>query len=129
MADLELLLFILTLFPGIFFIILLALSILSRVNSSLLYQRSWSNRKHIKTSRFFECAAYSRLNSQFRYDIQTLGIFAAFIIYDVDLIFFIPEVYHISMWSCHQFFFFFAYVYIFCLALSIDRAKGGFYWL
>ncbi len=49
-------------------------------------------RQHSKSIRFFECAAYSRLVGHLRYNLQALSLLAVFIIYDVDLFFFIAEV-------------------------------------
>lgn len=49
-------------------------------------------RHHGKSLRFFECAAYSRLVGHLRYNIQALSLLAVFIIYDVDLFFFIAEI-------------------------------------
>lgn len=49
-------------------------------------------RQHSKSVRFFECAAYSRLVGHLRYNLQALSLLAVFVIYDVDLFFFIAEV-------------------------------------
>lgn len=45
-----------------------------------------------RSTRFFECAAYARLLSSFRYGTQALGLAVLFLLYDVDLIFFMSEV-------------------------------------
>jgi NADH:ubiquinone oxidoreductase subunit 3 (subunit A) len=49
-------------------------------------------RTHPKTLRFFECAAYSRLIGHLRYNLQALSLLAVFVIYDVDLFFFLAEI-------------------------------------
>jgi hypothetical protein len=54
--------------------------------------KNFGLRNHPKSVRFFECAAYSRLVGHLRYNIQALSLLAVFIIYDVDLFFFIAEV-------------------------------------
>ena len=56
-------------------------------------------RHHNKSLRFFECAAYSRLVGHLRYNIQALSLLAVFIIYDIDLFFFITEVLTFDTWS------------------------------
>ena len=56
-------------------------------------------RKRQKSVRFFECAVYSRLIGHLRYDLQVLAFCAVFIIYDVDLVFFLAEVTHYELWG------------------------------
>jgi NADH:ubiquinone oxidoreductase subunit 3 (subunit A) len=55
---------------------------------------SWlsGSRRHRKNVRFFECAARPRLLSFFTYEIPMLAFCALFILYDADLLFFLPEV-------------------------------------
>ena len=60
--------------------------------SNNFFFKSSGVRAHPKTLRFFECAAYSRLVGHLRYNLQALSLLAVFIIYDVDLFFFIAEV-------------------------------------
>ena len=50
-----------------------------------------------KSVRFFECAVYARLIGHLRYDIQILAFCALFIIYDVDLVFFLAEATHYEL--------------------------------
>lgn len=128
MADAELLVFVLAAFQGFFFFIFIFLSAVTRLLGVFFFQRSWASRKRVKTTRLFECAVYSRLNSQLRYSVQALGLLAAFVIYDVDLIFFLPEVCHVSAWAPHQAAIFAAYVGFFLFALAYDNKKGGFMW-
>jgi|LauGreDrversion4_2_1035121.scaffolds.fasta_scaffold88720_3 NADH:ubiquinone oxidoreductase subunit 3 (subunit A) len=51
-------------------------------------------RQRLRSTRFFECAAYSRLGGWLRYSTQALGLVALFLLYDVDLLFFFSEVTH-----------------------------------
>ena len=48
-------------------------------------------RQRLRSTRFFECAAYSRLVGWLRYGTQGLALCAVFLIYDLDLIFFFAE--------------------------------------
>jgi len=72
----------------------LLLFVLSRqgVFTNYFFFKNLGLRNHSKSLRFFECAAYSRLVGHLRYNIQALSLLAVFIIYDVDLFFFIAEV-------------------------------------
>jgi NADH:ubiquinone oxidoreductase subunit 3 (subunit A) len=49
-------------------------------------------RRHRKNARFFECAARPRLLSLFTYELPFLAFCALFILYDADLLFFLPEI-------------------------------------
>jgi NADH:ubiquinone oxidoreductase subunit 3 (subunit A) len=49
-------------------------------------------RRHRKGARFFECAARPRLVGFFSYEVPLLAFCALFILYDADLLFFLPEV-------------------------------------
>jgi hypothetical protein len=72
----------------------LALFLLSRqgIFTANFFFKNLGLRSHSKSLRFFECAAYSRLVGHLRYNIQALSLLAVFIIYDVDLFFFIAEI-------------------------------------
>lgn len=59
--------------------------------SRVLFLQLKAPRRRTKSTRFFECAAYSRLVGQFRLELLTLGLALAFIVYDVDLVFFLAE--------------------------------------
>lgn len=59
--------------------------------SRVLFLQLKSSRRRLKSTRFFECAVYSRLVGQFKFDLMTLGLALAFLIYDVDLVFFLAE--------------------------------------
>lgn len=72
----------------------LILFLLSRqgIFTGYFFFKNLGLRHHTKSVRFFECAAYSRLVGHLRYNIQALSLLAVFIIYDVDLFFFIAEI-------------------------------------
>jgi NADH:ubiquinone oxidoreductase subunit 3 (subunit A) len=56
-------------------------------------------RRRLKSVRFFECAAYSRLNGKLQYDVHALSLCALFILYDIDLLFFFLDATTYSFWS------------------------------
>jgi NADH:ubiquinone oxidoreductase subunit 3 (subunit A) len=49
-------------------------------------------RRHRKNARFFECAARPRLLGFFTYEVPLLAFCALFVLYDADLLFFLPEI-------------------------------------
>ena len=59
-------------------------------------------RRRLKSTRFFECAAYARLVGWLRYGTQGLALCAVFLIYDVDLVFFFAEVTTFDQWTGPQ---------------------------
>ncbi len=71
-------------------------------------------RQRLRSTRFFECAAYSRLVGWLRYGTQGLALCAVFLIYDLDLIFFFAEMSTYDHWTwgqlalCVVYFLFFA---------------------
>lgn len=69
------------------------------VGAPYLLSRIAGARRRVKASRFFECAVYSRLPGQLKYDTQALGPLVAFLIYDVDLVFFLAEATHMPVWG------------------------------
>jgi NADH:ubiquinone oxidoreductase subunit 3 (subunit A) len=83
-------------------------------------------RQRLRSTRFFECAAYSRLNGWLRYSTQALGLGVLFILYDVDLIFFFAEVTHFEQWGWAQLLIAAAYAGLFIGGLIYDLRRYGF---
>jgi NADH:ubiquinone oxidoreductase subunit 3 (subunit A) len=125
MGELELGFFVVTLFLGFFFLVYLLVTLFERVLSFFLLQRSWAVRLHPRGVRLFECAALSRLSSQVSYSPQALGSVAAYVLYDLDLFFFVPALTQLGSGSLQQVGFFYAYCACFCLALGFDRLLRG----
>jgi NADH:ubiquinone oxidoreductase subunit 3 (subunit A) len=72
--------------------LLLALAIYRGLSVAPYFSWLVGARRHRKNVRFFECAARPRLLSFFSYEIPFLAFCALFILYDADLLFFLPEV-------------------------------------
>jgi NADH:ubiquinone oxidoreductase subunit 3 (subunit A) len=72
--------------------VLLALRFRPGLIDTAWWARSLGIRQRQKSTRFFECAAYSRLSGWVRYGTQSLALCAVFLLYDVDLVFFFTEV-------------------------------------
>lgn len=75
---------------------------------------------------FFECAAYSRQHVTTSYDINSIVTCVAFIIYDVDLLFFFPEAIHADMWAPVEAIMVTALVTLFGYGLWYDARRMGF---
>jgi hypothetical protein len=71
--------------------LLLVFAFWSRLTDTAWLAQYFGVRRRLKSTRFFECAAYSRLVGWLRYGTQGLALCAVFLIYDVDLIFFFTE--------------------------------------
>ncbi len=72
--------------------ILLIFALWARLTDTAWLSQQLGIRRRLRSTRFFECAAYSRLIGWLRYGTQGLALCAVFLIYDVDLIFFFAEV-------------------------------------
>jgi hypothetical protein len=64
--------------------------------------RNLGPRLRLRGTRFFECAAYPRLQGVVRYQTQALALCGVFLIYDLDLLFFFPELARLGVWSTWQ---------------------------
>lgn len=73
-----------------------------------------STRRRSRNVQFFECAAYGRLASHFKYEIPGLSVCLLFLLYDLDLCFFIVEVLGCLSWGYVQFVLFACYL-AFCV--------------
>lgn len=94
---------------------------------------SWLKRlKTQKNSRrggkFYECSVRPRLLTKVQYNLPILGFCILFIIYDVDLIFFMPMVTSTALWSSTNLSFFGLVLALFGLALWLDLKKFGALW-
>jgi NADH:ubiquinone oxidoreductase subunit 3 (subunit A) len=78
--------------------------------------------------RFFECAAYARLLGQLRYDLQVLALCAVFLLYDVDLVFFLAEATSQSWWATEQALLVVVLAALFALGLFYDTRRGSLMW-
>lgn len=63
-----------------------------QVSSKDLAQSLSSMHQKLGVYRFYECATYSRLNGLVKYQISFFSIVVAYIVYDIDLVFFVAEV-------------------------------------
>ena len=100
-------------------------------NSVFLY--SWFEqitfiKKKKKSVKFFECASYSRRFSVFQFDIHYIIFCVIFIVYDVDLVFFISESFFLVFWSYQDLFFFSIWFFFFVMGLWYDYEKYSFHW-
>jgi NADH:ubiquinone oxidoreductase subunit 3 (subunit A) len=95
--------------------------------TSNFFFKNLNLRYHSKSIRFFECAAYSRLVGHLRYNIQALSLLAVFIIYDVDLFFFIAEVLTFDTWTIFHLCLWLFYVLLFFFGIWYDSQRSGFF--
>lgn len=87
-----------------------------------------STRTTLSAYRFFECATYSRLGSRLSYNMQTFSICMAFLLYDLDLFFFLPEAVHFETNSPFELGFLALYLLFFMGGLWFDYTRFGFEW-
>lgn len=70
-----------------------------QVSSSDLAQSLSSMHQKLGNYRFYECATYSRLGSLVRYQISFFSVLIAYVVYDVDLVFFVSEAIMLSSYG------------------------------
>lgn len=85
-------------------------------------------RSRQKSIKFFECAVYSRLVGAIQYDIYVLSFCVLFILYDVDLIFFVAEAVCAEQWSVAELGFIAINFVLFIFGLWYDYIRLGFNW-
>ncbi len=100
-------------------------------NSVSLY--SWFDqiffiKKKKKSVKFFECASYSRKLNMYQFDIHYIIFCVIFIVYDIDLVFFLSESFFLVFWSYQDLFFFTLWFFFFVVGLWYDYEKYSFYW-
>lgn len=94
MLTSNFLIMFISLLQPLFLVIIIFISCFSGGSSTIL--EYFTNTKKLKNTKYFECATYSQKTIYLRYDIQVLSLATMFIIYDVDLLFFISEVFLIQ---------------------------------
>ena len=98
----------------------------SGVASRFFFSFLKTTRKRFKSVKFFECAVYSRLINSVQYDIYVLSFCILFVLYDVDLIFFIGEAVCFEQWAFVEMFFVFFNFLLFLAGLWYDYIRCGF---
>ena len=71
--------------------LLVTLSFNNLFFNSKFYKYYNNIRNKTTTTKLYECSTYSRLNNKYTYGVQTISMCLAYIIYDVDVIFFFSE--------------------------------------
>lgn len=87
-----------------------------------------TTRNSLSAYRFFECATYSRLGSRLNYNVQTFSICMAFLLYDLDLFFFLPEASHLESNGPLELFAIAVFLAFFVVGLWFDYTRFGFEW-
>ena len=81
------------------------------------------------TTKFYECSTYSKLSGNFSYNIYSISTCVIFIVYDVDVVFFVPEITNISLYSLPNFLVLLLLVVLFIFGLVSDYKVLTFNWI
>jgi NADH:ubiquinone oxidoreductase subunit 3 (subunit A) len=112
--------------------VFLGLALLGAIRRGLATGILWSSvngaRAHRKGVRFFECAVRPRQQATFAYELPLLTFCALFILYDADLIFFLPELVSGELWTLSQFYLVAVCGLFFLGSLWYDMRRCGFLW-
>lgn len=98
------------------------------VPSSATSAHTGTSRNHLSAYRFFECATYSRLGGRLSYNMQTFSVCMAFLLYDLDLFFFLPEAAHLESNGPLELAVIGVYLAFFAAGLWFDYTRFGFEW-
>jgi len=108
--------------------LILMFAVWARLTDSAWLAQSLGVRQRLRSTRFFECAAYSRLVGWLRYGTQGLALCAVFLIYDVDLVFFFAEATMFEQWTWAQVLLCGMYGGFFLCGVIYDVWRYGFMW-
>ena len=95
------------------------------VNTDSLFSKGGNVRNKSVVSRLYECATYSKLSSLFVYNINNSALLIAYLIYDVDLIFMLPEASAVLILSAFEFYVLLVFVLLLVIGVVFDLNKGG----
>lgn len=113
--------------PSIFGLFLF-LFIRSAIPGKLFFSSLKNAKKRYKGTRFFECATFPRLLGKVKYELHTLTFIVAFVVYDVDLLFFISGSILVDSWSMAEFLCFILFFFFFIIGLAYDITQQNFNW-
>lgn len=104
------------------------LSIYNLVSYDFFFFSTQGSDISLLNSRVYECSTYSRLNNMFSYDINTISLLLAFLVYDVDFIFFFAETSVIFNLTILDFFIFLVFLVLFIFGILFDVKLGNLSW-
>lgn len=78
--------------------------------------------------KFFECSSFSKSISYFQYDLHCFIFCFLFILYDVDMVFFISETIFFNKWDFSESFIFFFYLSLFVITFWYDYQRYILNW-
>lgn len=108
--------------------LLVTLSFNNLFFNSKFYKYYNNIRNKTTTTKLYECSTYSRLNNKYTYGVQTISMCLAYIIYDVDVIFFFSESTQFLEYSFSEFWILFMLFFFFLLGIFFDYKKLTFNW-
>lgn len=128
MFNIDLLIIILASVQPLIIGLIVTLSINNLFYNSKFYKYYNNIRSKTTTTKLYECSTYSRLNNNFTYSIQTASMCLAYLIYDVDVIFFFSESTHLSNYNINEFWVLIILILFFILGIFFDYNKLTFNW-
>lgn len=96
--------------------------------NSKFYKYYNNIRNKTTTTKLYECSTYSRLNNKYTYGVQTISMCLAYIIYDVDVIFFFSESTQFLEYTISEVWILFMLFFFFILGIFFDYKKLTFNW-
>lgn len=96
--------------------------------NSKFYKYYNNLRNKTTTTKLYECSTYSRLNNKYTYSIQTVSMCLAYLIYDVDIVFFFSESTQLLDYSINELWILFLLFFFFVYGIFFDYKKLTFNW-
>ena len=88
-----------------------------------------ASRQATQAYRFFECAAPSRQAAGVRYEVNVLGLGVMFVLFDVDLLLFVPELLNLHSMGLGDLAIVAGLLVFFAAGLWCDHSRFGFEWV
>lgn len=126
MLKLDFFFLLIFLIQPVIIIIIIYMSIFKINNSSNSY--IYNIRKKNNNLNYFECSSYSKNKFIISYDIFIICLATLFIIYDVDLIFFLTQTLNIQKISLFEFYIISMHICIMLLGLYFEYVLYNYIW-
>lgn len=128
MCYTDLLITILSCFQPIIIGFLAIVGIVNQFSTSAFFKKNNSHRQKTTSTRLYECSTNYRLAHFVIFEVNAMGIVLAYLIYDIDFIFFLAETTTIANYSFTNFFLLLYFFFLFLIGLVLDNKIFGIKW-
>ena len=125
MSYFDLSITVISCFQPIIIGFLAIVGVFNQFTSSSLFKKNNAHRQKITSTRLYECSTNYRLAHFIVFEINAIGVVLAYLIYDVDFIFFLAETTTMPYYSLSNLCLFSYFFFLFVVGLVIDNKLFG----